>query len=804
MTSLTDPQDMTDSRSQTAPDDDRGQSLSTAASGFDERWKRRFGLSGGNPYAGSMTSSAADRLWDAQGLLWFAFSFAAGIGVYVWLPEEPSWILMTGLAVLAALAVWRVGQGGKVAVPAILCLAFFAGLATSSLRTAYVSTPRLAEPINADVTGVVEEMETGAAGVRLVLAVTAVNGHPVEALAFPAKVRLRVPADSGVEVGETVQASARLFPPAGPVFPGGYDYSFRAFYQQIGATGFSFGSPTVIKVPDSELGFRPAVAVAKLRSNIAERIKASLADGPETALIVALLVGDRSGIAEQQEEVLRSAGLAHILAISGLHMALFAGGAYGAVLLILSLVPVLTLRWPVHKWAALSALGAAVVYLLLSGGAVATQRSFLMIAIVFIGILVGRRGLTLRSVALAGLVLLVIAPERLFFPGFQMSFAAVICLVAVYDLWRQRDRFGSPGDRVSGWGMATCVFLGKWVAGLLVTALVAGLATGIIGAHHFSRIAPYGVVGNLLGMPVFSLLVMPMGVLAFVLMPFGLAALPLAVMSFGVSLLLKVASFTAALDAGGGASGRLDGAAASLLLSALFAGLLLPGRKRLLAGFPLLAGLLIVFTDRPPDIQIAASGSRIAARDETGSLRWAARGRSFATDLWLQSEGVPDDAILSRKMKSPQRKCDDDGCVVRAYRIGEGSDSQQQSLPYLAIAQPKTFEAFQMDCRYADLIVTDLIASEICSSRLVLDQETRSARGAVSIWLSASASSQKAADANGLAGAQGHPPDGKLKIDKLVFAIPDPPRPWHLPGTVTRDGLRQADRASGAKGSVDD
>jgi competence protein ComEC len=794
---------MTESQSQTAPDDDRAQSLSTAVSGLDERWQLRFLLSGGNPNPGSVTSSAENRLWDAQGLLWFAFAFAAGIGLYVWLPEEPSWVLMTVLAGLAVLGVWRVGQGGKVAVPAILCLAFFAGLATASLRTAYVSTPRLAEPMNADVTGVVEEVNAGASGVRLVLAVTAVNELPVEALAFPENVRVRVPADSGVEVGETVRVNARLFPPAGPVFPGGYDFSFRAFFQQIGATGFSFGPPQVLTTPDHGFGLRPFVAIAKLRSNVAERIKSSLGNGPETALIVALLVGDRSGIAEQQEEILRSAGLAHILAISGLHMALFAGGAYGAVLLLLSLVPILTLRWPVHKWAALSALGAAVVYLLLSGGAVATQRSFLMIAIVFLGILVGRRGLTLRSVALAGLVLLVIAPERLFFPGFQMSFAAVICLVAVYDLWRQRDRFGSTGDRLSGWGMATCVFLGKWIAGLLVTALVAGLATGIIGAHHFSRIAPYGVVGNLLGMPVFSLLVMPMGVLAFVLMPFGLASLPLAVMSFGVSLLLKVASFTATLDAGAGTSGRLDGMAATLLLSALFAGLLLPGRKRLLAALPLLTGLLIVINDRPPDIQVAASGARIAARDETGSLRYAARGRSFATDLWLQAEGVSSDAILSRKMTLQQRKCDDDGCVVRAYASWQGVDTSRQALPSLAIAQPKTFEAFQMDCRFADLIVTDLIAPEECGSVVLLDRETRSARGAASIWLSSSAPGQEV-DTHGLGGVQGQPPDKKPKIEKLIFAIPDPPRPWHRPGTVTRDGVRQASRASGAKERVDE
>lgn len=761
-------------------------------------------MAGGHTRANFAGNLTAERLWDSQGLLWCAFAFAAGIGIYVWLPEEPSWILLTVMVLIAGAVALRPGRRGALAISAVLWLAFSSGLATSSFRTALVSTPRLAEPMNAEVTGYVEELDVGSSGVRLVLAVAAVDGHPAEFLTFPEKVRLRVPADSKVRVGDTARVSARLFPPAGPVFPGGYDYSFRAFYQRIGATGFSFGPPQILKSSEGELELRPAVAVAKLRGDLAARIRANLGEGPETELIVALLVGDRSGIAEEQEDVLRAAGLAHILAISGLHMALFAGGAYGAVLLLFSLVPVLTLRWPVHKWAAISALGAAVVYLLLSGGAVATQRSFLMIAIVFVGILVGRRGLTLRSVALAGLVLLLIAPERLFFPGFQMSFAAVICLVAVYDLWRQRDRTGYSGARATSWVMATGLFLGKWIAGLFVTALVAGLATGIIGAHHFSRIAPYGLVGNLLGMPIFSLLVMPMGVLAFVLMPFGLAALPLWIMSYGISLLLKVASFTAALDAGSGASGRLDGTAAFLLLSALFAGLLVPGRKRLLAAVPLLAGVLIVMTTRPPDIQIAANGSRIAARDEAGALRFAARGRTFATDLWLQSEGVSDSAILSRKMKSPQRKCDDEGCVVRAYGRVDKSAGTEDRPTFLAVAQPRTIEAFQMDCRYADLIVTDLVVPKNCGVGLVLDQTTRALRGAISIWLSRTDISGSTVGSSGHDSAEKRSPAEKWKIEKLRFAIPDPPRPWHRPGTVTREGLRQVERASKAEARADE
>lgn len=746
-----------------------------------------------------------EQLRDRQGLLWCAFAFAGGIAVHGLLPEEPSWVLLSALLVLAFLATFVFRQRGHLTLAAMLLLAFAGGTTAATVRTAAVSAPRLAEAMNVTLTGQVLERQENASGIRLVLAVENVGERPAAEIEFPAKVRVRVPAGSSGTVGDMVRLRARLFPPAGPVFPGGYDYSYRAYFDGIGATGFSFGPAQPAGPRELSLSLRASAVIAQLREQMAGRIQSLLTEGPETALIVALLVGDRSGIGEAEEEDLRAAGLAHILAISGLHMALFAGGAYSVVLLLLAAIPSLTLHWQIHKTAALAALVAASFYLVLSGAAVATQRSFLMIAIVFMGILFGRRGLTLRSVALAALVLLLVAPERLFAPGFQMSFAAVICLVAVYDLWRRRPRSDFEEWRRPGAGRSLALFLGKWVAGLFVTALVAGLATGIIGAHHFGRIAPYGLVGNILGMPVFSLLVIPMGVLALVLMPFGLAALPLAAMSYGVSLLLKIADFTAGLEAGGGMFGRLDGTAAVLLLSALFAGLLLSGKRRLLAALPLTAGLVLTATSKPPDIQIAASGSQLAARDETGELRHAGRQGSFAAELWLQAEGVPANAISSHKMKSPQRKCDRNGCVIRAYLKREGGNPEIAAQP-IAIAQPKRIEALQTDCRKADLVVTDLIVPPGCGAAMVLDGRTRAVRGAVSIWLAGPGAEKTdpsifkttiagvRAEGRSEAAAQqtqaGVP--ATTGIARLIFAIPDPPRPWHRMGTVTHKSLGEA------------
>lgn len=749
--------------------------------------------------------------WDTHGLLWIGFSFAAGIALYGVLPEEPYWpFLLICCGFLTAAAFWRSvhRSPGKLL---LLLLALFCGMTAAAVRTASLDAPRLSEPLNADLTGTVVRVEENASGQRLLLEVATVNGADRGRVTFPERVRIQVRGSTGVRTGERIAIRTRLFPPPGPVSPGGYDFAFRAYFDRIGGTGFSYGPAEALEGAKPSIGIRAAAAIEDVRGVLAGRIKESLAGKPEASLAVALLVGDRSGITEELEEDLRAAGLAHILAISGLHMALFAGGAFSATLLLLALIPGASLRWPIHKWAALAALGSATAYLVISGAAVATQRSFLMIALVFLGILLGRRGLTLRSVALAGLFLLMLAPERLFLPGFQMSFAAVICLVAVYGLWRQRERLAVRKERTSGLPGRVGRFLGKWVLGLTVTAVVAGVATGIIGANHFARIAPYGLLGNLLGMPVFTLIVMPMGVLAMMLLPFGLAALPLSLMAVGLSLLQDIAAFTARLGDGAGAVGRLAAGAGVMFIAALFFGLLLPARWRFAALVPLVAGIALASISRPPDILVAASGTQVAARDEDGVLRFSGSRRSFSGDLWLQDEGVPQGAIQSHKMKSHQKTCGELGCVVLAH----GKSDESRSLPALAIALPKVAEALILDCRYGDIIVSDLSVSESCSAGLVLDREMRARRGAVSIWLEADpvGGANRTADGSiqGLGsesigggeggraeadGTPGHRNLARVAIKEIRYAIPDPPRPWHRQGTVTYDSLPRRQRTA--------
>lgn len=721
----------------------------------------------------------AEIYWQTHSLLFTAFAFAAGILIYSLLPAEPeSVVLALVFAAVAGPALSSMRTQGA-AKSLLLVLAVLAGLCLAAFRTSAVEAPRLAGPMTALVRGEVLSVDVRRSGKRILVKVSAVNGLAMENVAFVERVRLRVPPDTSASTGDWIEVRARLFPPMGPVVPGGYDFAFRAYFQKIGATGFSYGLPAHVDGPPPELVTRLKRHIDRLRHDLALRISANMSEGPESALAVALLVGDRSGISEQMEDSLRAAGLAHILAISGLHMALFAGGAYAVCLGGLALIPGLALRWPLHKVSAFLALGAAVYYLLLSGASVATQRSFIMITLVFMGLLFGRRGLTLRSVAIAGLVLLVLAPERLFYPGFQMSFAAVIALVAVYDVWRtwERQRGFGRVERHGGPGLAKTVV--KWLAGLFVTALVAGIATGIVGAYHFSRIAPFGIVGNMLGMPVFSVLVMPMGVLALALMPFGLGAVPLKVMSFGLSLIMDVAQFTEQLAPSSGLIGTLSAPAAGLLMAGVFLGLLTYGRWRMVACIPLIAGLSLAILSRPPDIYITSNGTQMAARNLNGDLQiFPARG-SFAAELWLEREGVDVSAIKSRKMKLSQRSCDPEGCVIRAYAPLGAAGTEQRPV---FIAYPKTSDALVADCKAADMVVSDKFALEACKAPLVLGRTVRKERGAVSIWLARKDAGATAAEQTGLQ---------KLKIGTVAYAVKSPPRPWHELGTVTWKGVRK-------------
>jgi competence protein ComEC len=471
--------------------------------------------------------------------LWLPVALAVGIGLWFGLRWEPAplhYAAMVGLA-LAALLATRVTDPAWHPL-AIGVVAICAGFVLAGYRAHAVAGPVLGFRYYGPVEGRVVALDRSWSNApRITLDRVVLDD--TDPARVPGRVRIALHGDPGPVTprpGERVAVTAWLSPPAGPVEPGGYDFRRHAWFQGLGAVGYA-RSPLVRIEPAG--GGGPALRLFALRMEIADWLRRAL-PGREGAFAAAIVVGDRSGLDRPALDALRASNLAHLLAISGLHMGLLTGTVFGAIRLFLALIPPLALRLPAKKIAAAAALAAGLAYLLLSGAAVATERAFIMAAVILGAVLLDLRAITLRAVALAAILVLAIRPETLTGPGFQMSFAATTALVAAFAGlrdWGMRRAEAGRAYRLPAWA--------RGVAAVAISSAVAGAATAPIAAAHFNQIAQYGLLANLASVPVMGLVVMPALLLALMLWPLGLAGPALAVAGLGIGWILGVAETVA-------------------------------------------------------------------------------------------------------------------------------------------------------------------------------------------------------------------------------------------------------------------
>lgn len=498
--------------------------------------------------AAARISDAVDRERDhGLGFLFLPVAMGLGAGLYFMAARDPPLpALATGFAgcLLAMVITWRNNSG------AVRTLGFAVAMVAGALAAAYEAGQGpvlLDSDVTTTITGVVQTREFDAEGrVRYLIRLSETEqpkiGRPPETIRLVARM-----AHPPAPVGGWITGRARLSAPSGPVLPGGYDFAFRAFVDGIGAHGFFYNAPRSLEPVAAESGLRDRISesLRRLRETISARIR-SVLPGDPGGIAAALSVSDRRGISASTVEALRATGLAHILAISGLHMALAAGTLYVGLRLVLAGFPALTEALPVKKFAAVGALITATAYLLISGGSVPTQRAWLMLSVMLVAVLFDRPALTMRNVALAAIVIILISPSAVAGPGFQMSFAATAALIAAYaEISRRKSMAGpaAPGaglhQALPGW----LAFAAKAFIGLAITSLVAGVATGLFSAHHFHRVAGGGLIANLIAMPLVTLVVMPMGLAALLLMPFGLDVMPLQIMGLGLEGVIAAANY---------------------------------------------------------------------------------------------------------------------------------------------------------------------------------------------------------------------------------------------------------------------
>jgi competence protein ComEC len=526
-------------------------------------------------------------------------------------------------------------------------------------------------------------------------------------------VRVAVRKGTAPAVGGFVGFKAHLSPPLAPLRPGGYDFARDMYFLGLGASGYALGKITAMTPPsDGGAWLRYAAFLDRLRETIDKRMRA-VVPGDRGSIASALITGKRDAISTPVNDAMYISSLAHVLSISGYHMAVVAGIVFFVIRGGLALIPSLAVRYPIKKWAAACALVVAAFYLLLSGAEVATQRSFIMIAIVLIGVMVDRPALTFRTLTVAALAVLLLTPEAVVQPSFQMSFAATLALVAGYQYglpWRAKVDT-SLGARVALWG-------GREIVSLVFASLLAGFATTPYAAYHFHRLAPYGVLANLLAMPVVSAWVMPMGILGVLALPFGFDAVFWRLMGNGIDWMITVALWVTSLP---GAVGHIRAFGTGPLLVGT-AGLLLVCLLRTPlrwsgAVLAVVASVWAVTTPRP-DVLVSADGQTAAIRGSNGQLAVLHAGRdSFAIKEWLAADGdgrTAKDASLNDSVQ-----CDAVGC------IGRLKDGRLVSMALSA-------EAFGEDCARAAVVVSPREAPAACAATVV-DRYVWRAQGALTL-----------------------------------------------------------------------
>lgn len=605
-------------------------------------------------------SAAAVASQTDRWFLWAPVWLAAGIGGYFALPVEPhlavfvaAGVGITGLALLAL--------GGRSPPLSLFLAVVLAGFVLAKLRTELVRHPTLAATTGAvELSGWVEAVAPAENG-RLRLKVRIDRLDAIGPEARPTVVRLTIRRPTfDLDLGQYVVMRARLLPLPGPVEPGGYDAARALWFEAVGATGIGFGEPRVEPEKSIDMAWSPRAWIETVRTAIGRRIASVLP--PETAgFATALITGERAGIAADTRRDLQVAGLAHILAISGLHMSLMAGSVFWLLRAGLALSTALALNYPIKKWAASGALVAGFGYLLVSGAGVATQRAYIMLAVMGLAVFLDRPAISLRNMALAALIILVATPEAVLTASFQMSFMAVMGLVAFYEAisdWR-RERVGALWpESLAGRAMMMTALA---VAAMAATTLVASIFTALPAAYHFNRVSVYSLLANLLALPVVSLVVMPAGLLAAVAMPLGLEAWPLTVMGWGIGWVAGIAHWVAGLPGAGRLVRGMPAAAA--IVTAFGAMWLCLWRDWLrLAGLPVIAlGLALTPLGVRPDILVERTGRNVAMRNGDGLLVPAEprRGR-YAVENWLIEDG--DDAAVEEAAARSGWSCADRVC----------------------------------------------------------------------------------------------------------------------------------------------
>ena len=626
--------------------------------------------------------------------LWLPVALGAGIAAWFALPGPSQWTAW--LLVMAALAFgsWLLPSGGRMRrVVLVASLASLLGCGAIWARATWGAHAVMLRPAVATFSARIErvEVQTAKDRVRLTLA-------PVDAPTLPERVRVTVDdaaASAGLVAGDRVALRARLVGPMNASIPGGFDFSRVAWFQGLGASGKAIGPVTRLAPQTArQPGFRERLS-AHIRTQL---------PGSAGGIASAFATGDRGGISPEDEDAMRASGLTHLLSVSGLHVTAVVGAAIFLSLRLLALSSFLALRLPLLLIAALIGAVAGVGYTLLTGAEVPTVRSCIAALLVLAGIALGREAFTLRLVATGAIVVLLLWPEALIGPSFQLSFAAITSIVALH---------GTPVmQRLSANAEAGLVArFGRAVVGLLVTGLVVEAALAPIALFHFHKSGLYGALANIVAIPLTTFVIMPLEALALLFDTAGLGAPFWWATGVGMDILLGLAGYVAAVPGAQAALASVPAVAFGLIIGGGLWLMLWQGRVRIVGALPVLVGVMWALTTPAPDLLITGDGMHMAVRSESGTLSTLRpRAGYYVRSVLSERAGLIGE--VGDLDGLPGASCSTDTCRVTLRRGDRTWRILATRSRYLV-----AYAEFRAECAAADIVVSDRRLPNWCAPR---------------------------------------------------------------------------------------
>ena len=621
--------------------------------------------------------------------LWLPVGLGLGIAAWFALPDMEKWLAFMSATGGVAGFGFTLARGGRLGrVIGIFALVAMIGCGLIWLRAERVAAPRIERPIvaafEARIIGV--ERLPARGSIRLKLA-------PIGAAAIPPLVRVNVKeeeAPSGLMPGARVALRARLMPPAPPAVPGAYDFARVAWFQGLGATGKTIGPVRIVGSGENS-GF--SGWIAGLRARLSAHVQDRLS-GAEGGVAAAFVAGDQGAIPEGDADAMRRSGLAHLLSVSGLHVTAVVAGMMFLLMRLLALSPRLALHAPLLLVAAGGGALAGIAYTLIAGAEVPTIRSCIAALLVLAGMAIGREAMTLRLVATGALVVLLLWPEALAGPSFQLSFAAVTAIVALHEHPKLRALFAG---REEGWGRK----LGRTLLSLLLTGIAVEIALAPIALFHFHRAGLYGAIANIVAIPLTTFVIMPLEALALLFDIGGIGAPFWWLTGHALGLLLWVAHRVAEAPGAVAALPSMPWGAFALMIAGGLWLALWRTKVRRVGLIPLALGALWAMATPPPDLLVTGDGRHLAIRSDDGRIALLRpKAGDYVRDTLGEAAGVQDEAWALDAM--PDTRCGPDLCVAELMRGG-------RRWRILATRSPYLVDIAEMNraCATADIVVSD-------------------------------------------------------------------------------------------------